>query len=76
MKLGAHVSTSGGIETSIGRGVDIGCEAIQIFGSAPQRWAFKRAPDEKIAAFKEKREGSGIDSVFFHCIYLINLGTP
>ena len=76
MKLGAHVSTSGGIETSIDRGVDIGCEAIQIFGSAPQRWAFKRAPDEKIAAFKEKREGSGIDSVFFHCIYLINLGTP
>lgn len=76
MKLGAHVSTSGGIETSIQRGVDIGCEAIQIFGSAPQRWSFKKVPEEKIAAFKENREGSGIDSVFFHCIYLINLGSP
>ena len=76
MKLGAHVSTSGGIQKSIDRGAAIGCEGIQIFGSSPQSWAFKPVPAENIEAFQQKREEAGIDSVFFHCIYLINLGNP
>jgi deoxyribonuclease-4 len=36
MKIGAHVSASGGISKAVDRGVEIGCEAIQIFGSSPQ----------------------------------------
>ncbi len=76
MKLGAHVSTAGGIQKSVDRGTDIGCEAIQIFGSSPQSWFFKPVAEENIQAFKEKRKEAGIGPVFFHCIYLINLGNP
>ncbi|MBM3925936.1 MAG: deoxyribonuclease IV [SAR202 cluster bacterium] len=76
MKLGAHVSTAGGIETAIDRGRDIGCEAIQIFGSSPQSWFFKPIPQGSIDGFKAKRAAVGMGPVFFHCIYLINLGNP
>ena len=76
MKLGAHVSASGGLSKAIGRGSDIGCEAIQIFGSSPQSWAYKPIPDAETATFREKAKEAGIGPIFFHAIYLINLGTP
>ena len=76
MKLGAHVSTSGGLEKAIDRGAEIGCETIQIFGSSPQSWAYKPLPEEQTRFFREKAKRSGIDPVFFHAVYLINLGTP
>ena len=47
MKIGAHVSTAGGLSKAVGRGLEIGCEAIQIFGSSPQGWAFKPVPGRR-----------------------------
>ncbi len=76
MKLGAHVSTSGGLDKAIDRGADIGCEAIQIFGSPPQGWAFKMPAEELMAEFRRKSEEADIAPVYLHAIYLINLGTP
>jgi deoxyribonuclease-4 len=76
MKVGAHVATSGGISKAPGRGAEIGCEAIQIFGSPPQGWAFKSVPGEEIEAFKQGIAEADIGAVFLHAIYLINLGTP
>src|SRR5436309_1735786 len=37
MKIGAHVSTSGGIATGFDRALAIGAECLQIFESAPQQ---------------------------------------
>ena len=76
MKIGAHVSTVGGISKAVPRGQEIGCEAIQIFGSSPQTWAFKPVPEEQIELFKQGLVDTGIGPVFLHAIYLINLGTP
>ena len=75
MQIGAHVSTSGGISKAPGRGQEIGCEAIQIFGSSPQGWAFKQVPETEIQAFRQNAADAGIGSVFLHAIYLVNLGT-
>ena len=75
MKIGAHVSTAGGISNAVARGQEIGCEAIQIFGSSPQAWAFKPVSGEQIERFKQGLIDAGIGSVFLHAIYLINLGT-
>jgi len=75
MKIGAHVSASGGISKAVGRGVAIGCETIQIFGSSPQSWAFKPIPDSEIEAFRQSASESGLGPVFLHAIYLINMGT-
>ena len=41
MKLGAHVSTAGGVHNAVDRAQEIGAEAIQIFESSPRAWAFK-----------------------------------
>ena len=76
MQIGAHVSSAGGISKSIDRGLEIGCEAIQVFGSSARTWAFKHPPEKEIAAFKERRAEAGMGAVFFHAIYLINLGSP
>jgi deoxyribonuclease-4 len=75
MKIGAHVSASGGISKAVGRGVEIGCETIQIFGSSPQSWAFKPVPDSEVDAFRQSASESGLGPVFLHAIYLINMGT-
>ena len=76
MKIGAHVSTAGGISNAVDRAKEIGCETIQIFGSSPQTWAFKPVPGEQIELFKQGLVDAGIGPVFLHAIYLINLGTP
>ena len=76
MKLGAHVSTAGGLDKAIDRAAEIGCETIQIFGSSPQGWAFKPVPDAQTQAFREKAMEASITPVYFHAIYLINLGSP
>ena len=76
MKLGAHVSTAGGLDKAIDRAVEIGCETIQIFASAPQAWAFKPASEAQTLSFREKAREAGIAPIYFHAIYLINLGTP
>ena len=75
MKIGAHVSTSGGISKAVGRGVEIGCEALQIFGSSPQSWAFREIPDSEIEAFRQNMADADMGPVFLHAIYLVNLGT-
>ena len=75
MKLGAHMSTAGGLDRAIDRGLEIGAETVQIFGSSPQGWAFKPVPEAITGAFREKAKQAGIGPVFFHAIYLINLGS-
>ena len=76
MKIGGHVSTAGGLSKAVGRGVEIGCETIQIFGSSPQGWAFKPIPGEEVETFRQGVAEADIGPVFLHAIYLINMGTP
>ena len=37
-RLGAHVSTQGGVATAPARGVAIGATAIQLFTKTPNQW--------------------------------------
>jgi deoxyribonuclease-4 len=75
MLIGAHVSQSGGLEKAVGRGVDLGCEAIQIFNQSPRMWKPTAYTEEDFAAFREAMEGSPIDAVIIHAVYLINCGS-
>ena len=75
MKIGAHVSTAGGISKAVARGEEIGCETIQIFGSSPQAWAFKPVSEAEVEKFRREAAEAKIRPVFLHAIYLINLGT-
>ena len=37
MRIGAHVSTAGGLHTAFERAAAIGAECVQVFESAPQQ---------------------------------------
>jgi deoxyribonuclease-4 len=75
MLIGAHVSTAGGLATSIERGSERGCESIQIFNQSPRMWRPTRFGEEDYAAFKEAMEASPIQAVVIHAVYLINCAT-
>ena len=75
MLIGAHVSQSGGLSKAVGRGVDLGCEAIQIFNQSPRMWKPTAYSDEDFAAFREAMDDSPIDGVIIHAVYLINCGS-
>jgi deoxyribonuclease-4 len=78
MKVGAHVGSSGGLVTAFERAAAIGAETIQIFGAPPQVWKRRIIRLDECAAFKAKTKETGIEPVFLHGVYLINLatGTP
>ena len=72
MLIGAHVSTAGGLANAIERGVERGCEAIQIFHQSPRMWRPTKYSDDDFAEFREAQSDSPIESVTIHAIYLIN----
>lgn len=76
MKIGAHVSTAGGLDKAIDRALEIGAECVQIFASGPQSWAFRPVSEEFVMAFREKASIHNIGPNFLHGIYLVNLGSP
>jgi deoxyribonuclease IV len=75
MLIGAHVSTGGGLPTAIERGTKLGCRSIQIFHQSPRMWRPTRHSADDIAAFREAMDGSPIDAVIIHAVYLINCAT-
>jgi deoxyribonuclease-4 len=75
MKIGAHVSTSGGPVTCFDRAEAIGAEAAQIFLTPPQQWRSSRVDAEQVEAFCERARTSSCHPVFVHGVYLINLAT-
>jgi len=72
MLIGAHVSPAGGLPKAIERGVERGCQAIQIFNQSPRMWKPTTYRDEDVAAFREAMAGSPIDAVLIHAVYLLN----
>jgi deoxyribonuclease IV len=72
MLIGAHVSPAGGLPKAIQRGVERGCEAIQIFNQSPRMWKPTTYRDEDVAAFREAMADSPIQAVLIHAVYLLN----
>jgi deoxyribonuclease-4 len=75
MLIGAHVSTAGGLVQAHQRGVERGCEGIQVFNQSPRQWRPTRWKDDDIAQFLELMRNGPIKSVTIHAVYLINPAT-
>ncbi|HEX3806217.1 MAG TPA: deoxyribonuclease IV [Gaiellaceae bacterium] len=76
MEFGAHMSSSGGIDTAIDRIVAVGGDCVQVFTQSPRMWRPTAHSEERIAAFREKRTEHGIGGVVCHALYLCNLAAP
>lgn len=75
MLIGAHVSTAGGLVNAHERGVERGCDAIQVFNQSPRQWRPTRWKDDDVAEFLELMKDGPIESVSIHAVYLINPAT-
>jgi deoxyribonuclease IV len=75
MLIGAHVSNAGGLDRAVERGVERGCEAIQIFNQSPRMWRPTAYTDDDFAEFREALSASPIQAVLIHAVYLLNCAT-
>ena len=48
---------------------------MQIFESAPQQWGTAKLDDAQVQEFRDRKAESGIDPVFIHGKYLMNLAS-
>ncbi len=76
MRLGFHVSISGGFSLSVQRAYELGCSCMQIFSRNPRGWTVKPLEPDDIAEFRNLREKWDMTPVFVHTNYLINLASP
>lgn len=72
--LGAHMSVAGGVDKAIDRAAALRCTTLQIFSKNNMQWFTRPLGREEIARFHLRRRETGIEPIFSHTGYLINLG--
>ena len=75
-RLGAHMSIAGGLHLALERGKVVGCSVVQLFVKNQLQWAAPPLTDEDVRLFGRAKRATGIQVVFAHATYLINLATP
>ena len=76
MQIGAHVSTSGGVDKAVDRALDIGAECMQIFAASPRMWRVTAIKDKPLENYHAKMAESGLGPTIVHAKYLTALGSP
>ena len=76
MKIGCHISIAGGIDNSVVRAVELGCNTMQIFSKNASTWREKILKKGEVESFRENLKKSNINPVFIHASYLVNLASP
>ncbi|MEN8256217.1 MAG: deoxyribonuclease IV, partial [Verrucomicrobiota bacterium] len=76
--IGAHVSTSGGVENAPLNAAKIGANAFALFTKNQRQWSAKALTSKNIDAFKKNCADNGFkpEHILPHDSYLINLGHP
>ena len=75
-KIGAHVSTAGGLFNAFLNAEKIGAETIQSFGASPRQWLVSSLSEKDLETYQQFRKESGVKSVYLHGAYLPNLASP
>ncbi|MEX1158714.1 MAG: deoxyribonuclease IV [Thermomicrobiales bacterium] len=76
LKLGAHMSISGGFDKAVQRAKSVDSDALQIFTKNQKQWKAKPILDEDAALFRQQCLDCAISPVVAHDSYLINLASP
>ncbi len=75
MRIGAHVSSEGGLPKVFERAAEIGADCVQFFASPPQSWRSPFHGETEVAEYLARRADGGATPQFLHSIYLINLAS-
>lgn len=77
MRLGAHISTAGGVHMAFQRARDVGCETMLVFTKSNRQWKAKPLTEEDIQAYQKEAEAyQDVAPVAVHASYLINIASP
>jgi deoxyribonuclease-4 len=69
------MSVAGGVANAVARARLHGCETLQIFAKNASRWQAPALGDDDARAFRDAVDEAGLQPVFSHASYLINLAT-
>ncbi len=72
-RIGAHVSTAGGMWKAVERISEMGGNCLQVFSTSPRGWGTAKISKKDVEKFLSARKQFGVDPVYFHASYLINL---
>jgi deoxyribonuclease IV len=75
LRIGAHVSASGGLESAVERAKRIGAECVQVFVGSPRVWAAPQPDLEVAQRFHDRAIQADVVPAFVHSAYLINLAS-
>ncbi len=73
VKVGVHLSISGGFTKAVTRALDTGCDCFQMFTGNPRGWTSKPILEKEADSFCKILLESDISPVFAHMPYLPNL---
>lgn len=77
MRLGAHISASGGVYKAFGRADEVGCESFMVYTKSNRTWKAKALTEEDVEKFSDSaKQFEHILPVVIHAAYLINLASP
>ncbi|WP_462137775.1 deoxyribonuclease IV [Candidatus Mycalebacterium sp.] len=75
MKIGCHISISGGIEKAPQRAAEMGCECFQIFTRSPRGGEPPEITGAVAKKFADERHELGLSNCYVHTPYIINLAS-
>lgn len=73
MRLGAHISSAGGMAKAAERAHALGAGALQVFTSSPRMWRAAPVRPADAAAWKRLRREFRLGPLVIHANYLINV---
>jgi deoxyribonuclease-4 len=76
MLFGAHMPASGGVWKALERGIQIGCDIVQLFVKNNLQWFGRPFTPAELAQYADQLASGKLARVFGHTGYLINLAAP
>jgi deoxyribonuclease-4 len=76
LKLGAHMSTAGGLHRAVLAAHSFGFETVQLFTKNNNQWKAPPLTDAQVDAFRQALAETGVVDPVSHTSYLINLASP
>ncbi len=75
IKVGGHVSISGGLDKAVQRAHDLGGNIMQVFSGSPRVWQRGDLAQIDLEELFTKQEKLGVESIIIHTSYLVNLAS-
>lgn len=77
MRLGAHMSTAGGVFKAYERAHKVGCDSMLIFTKSNRQWKAKPITEKDVEKYKKAaKKYKDVFPVAVHASYLINIASP